>query len=384
MKKKIIAIALLATMTLSIGAVTLTGCGSSDSESSTAPSSSETTEAIDRADPFDDIEITVPDTWSAYTASDGTYVSESLLEDYAVTIGMYFSDGEKLSKDLLSETEEEIKNAAEKDFSGWKKTMIGNRKAYEITYFGTVVGTVGESVFGNNYVRITAFNIADGIFTGIAYAEDKSALKNADAIFETVTESEAWLNEKAALEEQAAALKQGAKEQAAADKVSKRIAALDLGFVTDKNAGDIISAHKAYDKLTDSEKQRVEGYNSTFEEAYGTACVITGAKEYDFNTIARSPEKYKGEYIKVTGAVRFPIERGNNYEIQLATDTYQYIEGYGYGDAYMVYYTRADDEDRILTNDIVTVYGVIDGLEEGMAQNYPKIEAKYIQNHGQE
>lgn len=105
---------------------------------------------------------------------------------------------------------------------------------------------------------------------------------------------------------------------------------------------------------------------------------------YNYKDIYRYAEDYKGKYVKYTGEV-----------IQVMEDTYGTIKmytlrvdvtktDYGYKDTVYVRYFPMENAPRILQNDIITVYGELDGLETytsimGGSVTIPSITSNYVE-----
>lgn len=103
-------------------------------------------------------------------------------------------------------------------------------------------------------------------------------------------------------------------------------------------------------------------------------------EEFDYESIARNPDQYKGKYAKFTGEVIQVLESGKNVELRVNVTKGAYM----YEDTIYVTYTRKNEtESRILENDIVTIYGTLEGLKsyESILKTtitIPQINAKYI------
>lgn len=100
-----------------------------------------------------------------------------------------------------------------------------------------------------------------------------------------------------------------------------------------------------------------------------------------YNQIARNPEKVKGEYIKVSGKVVQVIENGDYVDLRVNITKGEYR----YNDTvYVKYKRKTKDEDRILENDIVSIWGISDGLYtyQTVMKDYrtiPLVQAEYIE-----
>ena len=112
-----------------------------------------------------------------------------------------------------------------------------------------------------------------------------------------------------------------------------------------------------------------------YQDEYKSKC-----KDYTYKGIARNPEKVKGEYAVVTGEVIQVLEDGNDVELRVNITK----ESWGYTDTIYVTYTRkSTNEDRILEDDIVTIWGTLEGLLSydstlGKQVTLPWLDAEYI------
>lgn len=102
---------------------------------------------------------------------------------------------------------------------------------------------------------------------------------------------------------------------------------------------------------------------------------IDKCKEYNYSDIARSPEQYTGEYIKIEGTV-IQVTEGWLNSIVLRVEC-------GGDDIWYVKYTKTNDkEKRILENDWITAYGTCNGVETytsvlGSTVTIPSMTMKY-------
>ena len=104
-------------------------------------------------------------------------------------------------------------------------------------------------------------------------------------------------------------------------------------------------------------------------------------KSYTYKEIARNPDKYIGKNIKFTGKVIQVLEGFFNsvtLRIDMTKDEYGY-----YDDTIYATYTYSDGENKILEDDIVTVYGTCKGSTSyesifGATVTLPEIEIKYL------
>lgn len=124
------------------------------------------------------------------------------------------------------------------------------------------------------------------------------------------------------------------------------------------------------------EKKDTVGFTAEdMKKAYCDSC-----KAYTYKEIARNPNSVKGEKAKFTGEVIQVMEDGSSVVLRVNITA----KGRYYDDTIYVKYTRkADDEDRILEDDIVNIYGTLAGLETytsitNQSVTLPKVYADYI------
>lgn len=83
-------------------------------------------------------------------------------------------------------------------------------------------------------------------------------------------------------------------------------------------------------------------------------------KSEDYKELARNPKKHIGDKVKFTGKVLQVVEDGNNMDLRVSVVKDDY--GWDYNCVLYVVYTRAEDESRILEDDIIDVYGLMGDL----------------------
>ena len=104
-------------------------------------------------------------------------------------------------------------------------------------------------------------------------------------------------------------------------------------------------------------------------------------QEIEYKTLARNPDKYKGTNIKVNGKVDFVKEPSESESFGIKLLMTKSISEYGgitsYDDEIYVYGSIDSDSGHIIDYDIITVWGVCDGLYEeevfGETKSYPCI-----------
>jgi hypothetical protein len=107
-------------------------------------------------------------------------------------------------------------------------------------------------------------------------------------------------------------------------------------------------------------------------ETYKDSCV-----KLDYNSYARNPDKYGEKNVVFTATAVQVLEDGNYVEMRMAVnDDYDK----------MLYVIGMTEEDRILEDDTVTVYGVTKGLftytsTMGAQITIPKVLALYFEIH---
>lgn len=112
------------------------------------------------------------------------------------------------------------------------------------------------------------------------------------------------------------------------------------------------------------------------EEEYKAECVYVS-----YEDIARNPDNYKGTFAVFSGQVAQVQESGNNVVIRLNVTR----GAYGiWEDTVYIEYTKAQNESRILEEDIITVYGQLNGIKTytavlGNSISIPHLKAKYVE-----
>lgn len=104
-------------------------------------------------------------------------------------------------------------------------------------------------------------------------------------------------------------------------------------------------------------------------------------EKYNYKTIARDPDVYKGKMAQFTGEVIQVLESGSSVTLRVNVTKGKY----SYEDTVYVTYTRkSDTESRILEDDIVAMWGTFAGLQTyetilGGSVTIPKFNAEYIE-----
>ena len=126
------------------------------------------------------------------------------------------------------------------------------------------------------------------------------------------------------------------------------------------------------------ETQEYELSGSEYEKAYKAAC-----EKYKYDTIARNPDKYKGKKAKFTGEV-IQVQQSDFLGLTYYVLRVDVTKGkYYYEDTVYVTYFASEDDERILEDDIITMYGELTGEETyttifGASVTIPSFAAEYI------
>lgn len=99
-----------------------------------------------------------------------------------------------------------------------------------------------------------------------------------------------------------------------------------------------------------SEDAYIDPYDGMSVEEFINSCY-----EVEYTELARYPEKYEGEHIKISGQIIQALEYGNYCEYRISMDK-------NYGDVVYGIFVRENGGARVLENDYVTIYGLGQGL----------------------
>lgn len=139
------------------------------------------------------------------------------------------------------------------------------------------------------------------------------------------------------------------------------------------------------DTTTNSEKESTKSTKKAEQKSSEQIKIdfISSCQSYDYKEIARQPDLYKGKNGKIRGQV-VQVSEGllDSRKITLRVNVTQ--DEYGFwDDTVLVTYKYKDGENKILEDDIINIYGVIDGTETyisvlGSKVTIPSMTAKYI------
>lgn len=156
----------------------------------------------------------------------------------------------------------------------------------------------------------------------------------------------------------------------------------ELGFTTDKNGEiEIVNVKEEKEKeeeLKEQERKEKEARDQAKKEEkkYKNSC-----KKLTFEELARNPEKIRGNKVKLTGEVIQVSE--NDISIGMRVNITKNEYGWYEDTVYIIYYPE-EEEDKILEDDIITIYGTAEGEYSytsimGAYITIPKILAEYIE-----
>lgn len=164
----------------------------------------------------------------------------------------------------------------------------------------------------------------------------------------------------------------------------------ELGYVTSKDGKIIVEnkkeikeaedkkkaeeeAKKIAEKAEEEAKKKAEQEEQEFKES---------CKKYSFEELARNPEKIEGTNVKITGEVIQALYGNDSVDLRINITKEGTYTTYYTDTVYVVYYPE-DGEDKILEDDIVTVYGTAQGDYSytstiGSRITLPLIYGKYV------
>lgn len=154
-----------------------------------------------------------------------------------------------------------------------------------------------------------------------------------------------------------------------------------IGSVNIDDCFVTLDGEKVKTKIADFEKQKTAKIEKSKKE-YKKDC-----KSYTYKEISRSPKNYIGKKAKFEGEVVQVMENKSSVALRVnvtKTENSLMESGYLYSDTIYVEYTRkSDSESRILDDDIITMYGVLNGTKSyssilGGEVTIPLFNAEYI------
>lgn len=167
--------------------------------------------------------------------------------------------------------------------------------------------------------------------------------------------------------------------------IAGRVDSALFGNVYIEDAFVVSTGAKAKENYDSEMNAKVE--NEKKEKQETKAAFIESCKEYAYKDIARKPKDYQGKPAKFRGKVLQVLEREDKvvFRIDVTHKENKIYEKGFWSDTVYVEYTPLDEnESRILEDDIVNMYGTLDGLKTyktvlGSETSIPKLKAKYIE-----
>jgi len=152
----------------------------------------------------------------------------------------------------------------------------------------------------------------------------------------------------------------------------------NVDFIYVNDSKDIESV---YNEVLKQEKQKKEAEQKVKEEQEKQA-FISGCQTYTFEQMARNPDNFKGTNVKLTGEVVQVMEGTYSNSLRINITKKGTYSTY-YTDTIYVTYTPKAGEDKILEDDIITIYGTAQGDYSytstlGATITLPYVNAKYI------
>ena len=138
------------------------------------------------------------------------------------------------------------------------------------------------------------------------------------------------------------------------------------------------------EKATETPKKNADDEKDDFIKSCGTI---------DYKTLARNPDKYKGNNYKITGQVIQVMDSDSWFDdsttlrINITAEKNEYADGgYLWSDTIVASVDIPDGADRILEDDIIDFYGTCEGLYTyesilGQKISLPRIDIKYYSIH---
>ena len=181
------------------------------------------------------------------------------------------------------------------------------------------------------------------------------------------------------------------KEEAAAvsDSIDTALSGVEVSLAMESGINNLRSQYDAlsagakgyvdnYPLLTAAEAAILELYANQSEaekiQAFKDSC-----QTYTYDEIARNPSDYMGENAKFRGEVIQIQESGTDCVMRVNVTQ----GSYGWSDTIYATYTRGNKESRILEDDIITMWGTLQGTKTyttvlGASVTIPEMSVKYI------
>lgn len=204
------------------------------------------------------------------------------------------------------------------------------------------INSVGKNVAGTTYITIK-----DGLPSGITTELYCNILDNkSDSV---------------------SAYKEGDYVEITGKVGDKTINSLNIDDCEVVSSGD--SVKKKIDEYSKQEESSAKAESSLKqkEDKENKKSYINSCKEYTYKEVARNPKNYSGKKAKFNGEVVQVVENGNNVvlRVNVTKEANEFADnGYLYSDTIYVEYTyKSDNESRILEDDIIDIYGTLNGTK---------------------
>lgn len=152
-----------------------------------------------------------------------------------------------------------------------------------------------------------------------------------------------------------------------------------IDFIYVNDGKDIETVYNETLKQEKEKKEAEEKIKKEKEEQdFKASC-----KTYTFEQMARNPDNFKGTNVKLTGEVVQALYVSNSVNLRVNITRKGSYSTYYTDTIYVTYYTK-HGEDKILEDDIITIWGTSEGdcsytSVMGATVTLPKITAKYLQ-----
>lgn len=152
----------------------------------------------------------------------------------------------------------------------------------------------------------------------------------------------------------------------------------DLELIKLENATDL---EKSFDNIIESEQQKIKEEEKK-KEKQAEKDFKADCKTYTYEELARNPDKVAGEKVKVTGEVIQALYDTDSVDLRVNITKEGMYSTYYTDTIYVVYYPE-EGEDKILEDDIITIWGTSQGdytytSTIGASVTLPLIFAEYV------
>lgn len=246
-----------------------------------------------------------------------------------------------------------------------------------------VIGGIAATLIFNQDISAAQAHISAGEFTQAKELLDKQLRTNGtfDKVYTTYADyylaQEDYLGAVEILEAGAERCSPGDEVKAKLEEVNKDYASQITAAREQKAKAEQEAAEAAAREEQERQEQEAQEQQKTKEEYLASCQTIA------FEDLARNPDKYKGQAFRFTGEVIQVIEPtfGNTVVVRLNVTKTEF--GY-YTDTIYATVSIPDGADRLLEEDILTIYGDCDGLYSytsilNQKISLPKIRVKYYE-----